>query len=55
MGGAIAIGHPNGASGTRITIFAMKYLERTGGKYACVSSCCGGGMGTTAIFENLER
>lgn len=54
-GGAIAIGHPNGASGTRITIFAMKQLALTGGKYACVSSCCGGGMGTTAIFENLER
>ena len=54
-GGAIAIGHPNAASGARITIFAMKQLALNGGKYACVSSCCGGGMGTTAIFENLER
>ena len=55
LGGAIAIGHPNAASGARVTIFAMKQLLRTGGKYAVVSSCCGGGMGTTAIFENLQR
>ncbi|MBR5472226.1 MAG: thiolase family protein [Oscillibacter sp.] len=54
-GGAIAIGHPNAASGARITTFAMKQLALSGGKYACVSSCCGGGMGTTTIFENLER
>lgn len=53
LGGAIAIGHPNGASGARITIFAMKQLARTGGRYAVVSSCCGGGMGTTAIFERI--
>ena len=54
-GGAIAIGHPNGASGARITIFAMKQLEKTGGKYASISSCCGGGHGATAIIENLRR
>ena len=54
-GGAIAIGHPNGASGARITIFAMKQLEKTGGKYGSISSCCGGGQGTTAIIENLRR
>jgi len=54
-GGAIAIGHPNGASGARITIFAMKELERNGGKYGSVSSCCGGGQGATAILENLRR
>lgn len=54
-GGAIAIGHPNGASGARITWFAMKQLEKTGGKYGCISSCCGGGLGTTAIIENLRR
>jgi len=54
-GGAIAIGHPNAASGARISIFAMKQLALNGGKYACISSCCGGGMGTTAIFENLRR
>ena len=54
-GGAIAIGHPNGASGARITMFAMKQLEKTGGKYGSISSCCGGGQGTTAIIENLRR
>ena len=54
-GGAIAIGHPNGASGSRITIFAMKQLEKTGGKYGMISSCCGGGHGTTMIIENLRR
>jgi len=54
-GGAIAIGHPNGASGTRITWWAMKQLEETGGRYGCISSCCGGGQGTAAIIENLRR
>lgn len=54
-GGAIAIGHPNGASGARIAMFAMKQLEKTGGKYAVFSSCCGGGHGTTTIIENLRR
>ena len=54
-GGAIAFGHPNGASGTRIGIFCMKELERRGGRYGLFSSCCGGGQGTTAILENLRR
>ena len=54
-GGAIAIGHPNGASGARIAMFAMKQLEKTGGKYGIFSSCCGGGHGTTTIIENLRR
>ena len=54
-GGAISIGHPNGASGARITMFAMRQLMQTGGRYGVVSSCCGGGLGTTAIIENLKR
>lgn len=54
-GGAIAIGHPNGASGTRVGMFAMKQLELTGGKYGLFSSCCGGGHGTTTVIENLRR
>ena len=53
-GGAIAIGHPNAASGARITIFAIKHLEKIGGRYAVVSSCCGSGQGTTTIWENLQ-
>ena len=54
-GGAIAFGHPNGASGGRIGIFCMKELERRGGRYGIFSSCCGGGQGTTALIENLRR
>lgn len=54
-GGAIAIGHPNGASGARICMFAMKELERTGGRFGLFSSCCGGGHGTTTIIENLRK
>ena len=43
------------ASGARITMFAMKQLEKTGGRYGSISSCCGGGQGSTAIIENLRR
>ena len=54
-GGAISIGHPNGASGARIAMFAMKELERRGGRYGLFSSCCGGGQGVTTVIENLRR
>ena len=54
-GGAIAFGHPNGASGARICLFAMKELERRGGRYGLFSSCCGGGHGVTTLIENLRR
>ena len=54
-GGAIAFGHPNGASGARIGIFCMKELERRGGRYGIFSSCCGGGQGVSTIIENLRR
>lgn len=54
-GGAIAFGHPNGASGARICLFTMKELIRGGGKYGCFSSCCGGGLGVATIIENLQR
>jgi acetyl-CoA acetyltransferase family protein len=54
-GGAIAFGHPNGASGARICMFTMKELIRRGGKYGCFSSCCGGGLGVAAVIENLQR
>ena len=52
-GGAISIGHPNGASGARIAMFAMRELIQSGGRYGVISSCCGGGHGTTAVLENL--
>ncbi|MBQ6292344.1 MAG: thiolase family protein [Lachnospiraceae bacterium] len=50
-GGAIAFGHPNGASGTRITMHAMKHLRENGGGYGLVSSCCGGGLGVSCLLE----
>ncbi len=54
-GGAIAFGHPNGASGARICLFTMKELIRRGGKYGFFSSCCGGGLGVATVVENLQR
>ena len=53
MGGAIAFGHPNGASGARTCMFAMRDMIRKGGKYAFFSSCCGGGLGVATVIENL--
>ena len=53
-GGAIALGHPVGASGTILTIKAMHELERTGGRYGLVSLCIGGGQGIASIFERLN-
>ena len=55
LGGAIAFGHPNGASGSRVCIFTMKQLERTGGRYGIFGSCCGGGLGVATVIENLRR
>jgi len=55
LGGAIAFGHANGASGARCALFAMKQLERTGGRYGLFSACCGGGQGVVSIIENLKK
>ena len=54
LGGAIAFGHPNAASGARIGIFARRELIRRGGKYGIFATCCGGGRGVAAIAENLR-
>jgi len=54
MGGAIAFGHPNGASGARICMFAMKHMIRNGGRYGVFGSCCGGGLGVATVIENLQ-
>jgi len=54
-GGAIAFGHPNGASGARVCMFAMRELIRSGGRYGFFSSCCGGGLGVATVIENLQR
>ena len=55
LGGAVAYGHPNGASGARLCMFTMRQLIRTGGKYGMFSTCVGGGMGICAIIENLQK
>ncbi len=53
-GGAIAIGHPTGATGDRLITTALHELERTGGRYGLISMCCGGGLGTGTIIERLD-
>lgn len=50
-GGAIALGHPIGASGTAITVKALAELERTGERYALISLCIGGGQGIALLLE----
>jgi acetyl-CoA C-acetyltransferase len=52
-GGAIAIGHPIGASGARVVLHALKTLERTGGKHAAASLCIGGGQGGAMLLERV--
>jgi acetyl-CoA C-acetyltransferase len=52
-GGAIALGHPIGASGAVLATKALYELQRTGGKLALVTMCIGGGQGIAAIFERL--
>lgn len=54
-GGAIAFGHPNGASGARVCIFTMRELQRRGSKYGMFSSCCGGGLGISTLIENISE
>lgn len=51
-GGAIALGHPLGATGGILVCKVLSELKRSGGKYALVSMCIGGGMGAAAIFES---
>jgi acetyl-CoA C-acetyltransferase len=52
-GGAIALGHPLGASGARLALTAARQLQRSGGRYALVSLCIGGGQGMAAILERI--
>jgi acetyl-CoA acyltransferase len=52
-GGAIALGHPLGCTGAKLTATLLHGLRRTGGRYGAVSMCIGGGMGAAAIFERL--
>jgi len=52
-GGAIAVGHPLGASGARLTLTAMRQLQRTQGRYALVTLCIGVGQGLAAVLERM--
>jgi acetyl-CoA C-acetyltransferase len=52
-GGAIALGHPLGATGAFLITKALYELERTGGRYGIISMCCGGGIGTGTLIERL--
>jgi acetyl-CoA C-acetyltransferase len=52
-GGAIAIGHPLGASGTRLALTAVRQLHRTGGRYALVTMCIGVGQGIACVLERM--
>jgi acetyl-CoA acyltransferase len=54
-GGAIALGHPMGATGTKLTIQLMSEMKRRGSKYGMSTMCIGGGMGAAGIFENLQN
>ncbi len=52
-GGAIAIGHPVGATGARLVTTALHELERTDGTFGLVTMCCGGGLGTGTLIERI--
>jgi len=52
-GGAIAVGHPLGASGARLALTAARQLQRSRGRYALVSLCIGGGQGMAVVLERV--
>jgi acetyl-CoA C-acetyltransferase len=52
-GGAIALGHPLGATGGVLLTKALNELERIAGRYALVTMCCGGGLGTGTVIERV--
>jgi acetyl-CoA C-acetyltransferase len=52
-GGAVALGHPIGATGAILTVKAMYELHRTGGRYGLITMCIGGGQGIAAVIERM--
>jgi acetyl-CoA acyltransferase len=52
-GGAIALGHPLGCTGAKLTASVIRELKRRNGRYGMVTMCVGGGMGAAGIFERL--
>jgi acetyl-CoA acyltransferase len=53
-GGAIALGHPLGCTGAKLTATILREMKRRGVKYGMVTMCIGGGQGAAGIFENLN-
>ncbi|HSJ28749.1 MAG TPA: steroid 3-ketoacyl-CoA thiolase, partial [Acidimicrobiia bacterium] len=53
-GGAMALGHPLGASGAKLMATLLNELERTGGRYGLQTMCEGGGMANATIIERLD-
>jgi acetyl-CoA acyltransferase len=53
-GGAIALGHPLGCTGAKLTASILRELARTGGEYGMVTMCIGGGMGAAGIFQRVS-
>ncbi len=53
-GGAVALGHPLGCTGAKLTATLLQELKRSGGRYGMVTMCVGGGMGAAGIFERLD-
>jgi acetyl-CoA acyltransferase len=53
-GGAIALGHPLGCTGAKLTATLIRELQRRNARYGMVTMCIGGGMGAAGIFERLS-
>jgi acetyl-CoA acyltransferase len=53
-GGAIALGHPLGCTGAKLTASILREMKRRNARYGMVTMCVGGGMGAAGIFENLD-
>jgi acetyl-CoA C-acetyltransferase len=54
-GSGISLGHPVGATGAILTVKAMYELKRTGGRYALITMCIGGGQGIAMVIENVNN
>ena len=54
-GGAIALGHPLGCSGAKLTVSLLHEMQRRNARYGLVTMCVGGGMGAAGVLENLQR
>jgi acetyl-CoA acyltransferase len=53
-GGAIALGHPLGCSGAKLTVQLLHELQRRGGRYGLITMCVGGGQGAAGVIERLD-